>query len=256
MPAPDHDGLQHLLRLVQDGVVSRPQLRDLDFAPHDVERMLRRRDLTVVHRGVFVTHTGELTWEQRSWAAVLATDGALTRESGMPRPPRRAAIQVAIDARRTVRRLDGVRVHRTAHLAERLHPLSAPPRVRIEHAVVDLADDATDAGDALHLLADALHTRTTDVDALRSAVGARKRLGRRRLLLDLLDDLATGATSALERAYLRDVERAHRLPEGARQARDVGRGHDRAARRRLRTARPGGRARRQGLPRLLDRTRT
>ena len=50
---------------------------------------------------------------------------------------------------------------------------------------------------------------------------AQTRLPRRRLLLEVLDDVSTGAYSALERRYLRDVERAHALPTGARQSREV-----------------------------------
>ena len=55
----------------QDGVVSRQQLLSLGAARHDVERWLRRRDLTRVHPGVYVDHTGPLGWHQRAWAACL-----------------------------------------------------------------------------------------------------------------------------------------------------------------------------------------
>jgi hypothetical protein len=111
----DEEGLEHLLTWVQDGVVARWQLLELGACRHDIRRMLRRRDLTVVHPGVYVNHTGPLTWEQRAWAAVLVHwPAALARESALPRPPSQAPIQVAIDVRRTVRRVDGVVAHRTA----------------------------------------------------------------------------------------------------------------------------------------------
>jgi len=38
---------------------------------HDLQRLVRRRDLTRLLRGVYVDHTGEPTWQQRAWAAVL-----------------------------------------------------------------------------------------------------------------------------------------------------------------------------------------
>lgn len=40
-------------------------------------------------------------------------------------------------------------------------------------------------------------------------------------MTEVLADVASGACSALERRYLRDVERAHRLPAGERQLRVV-----------------------------------
>lgn len=44
------------------------------------------------------------------------------------------------------------------------------------------------------------------------------------VLAEILDDIESGAFSALERRYLREVERAHGLPRGARQRRvSVGR---------------------------------
>jgi hypothetical protein len=41
------------------------------------------------------------------------------------------------------------------------------------------------------------------------------------LLSDILDDVGAGALSPLERRYLRDVERAHRLPRASRQLPDL-----------------------------------
>lgn len=218
-PAPDIAGLRHLTTYVQDGVVSRAQLGSLGFRPHDVRRMLRRRELSVVHPGVYVQHTGPPTWPQRAWAAVLATGGVLTRESALPKPPERAPIQVAVDVRRTVARLEGVTVHRTAHLAARVAPGSAPPRVTTAHAAVELADLAADEHAAYRVLADVLHSREVVEADLAATIAARSRLRRRALLVELVADLATGAASVLERAYLRDVERAHGLPVGRRQAR-------------------------------------
>jgi hypothetical protein len=56
---------------LQDGVVCRRQLMAAGCAPADLERMLRRRELTRVLPGVFVDHTGVPTWHQRAWAGVL-----------------------------------------------------------------------------------------------------------------------------------------------------------------------------------------
>ncbi|MEV7431131.1 hypothetical protein AB0N29_16065 [Nocardioides sp. NPDC092400] len=219
---PDRTGLAHLLRFVQDGVVSRRQLERLGFRPHDLERMLRRRELSRVHPGVFVDHTGPLTRDQRAWTAVLVHEpAALTRRSALPGPPGRAPIEVAVDARRAVRPVDGVVAHRTTRLAARIDPLSSPPRLRLEDAAIEEALRCPSAADAYTLLADLCHTRRTTPARLAAEVRSRPRVRRRGLLLELLDDLALGACSVLEREYLHRVERRHGLPAGSRQVRDA-----------------------------------
>ncbi|NYE37419.1 hypothetical protein F4692_002552 [Nocardioides cavernae] len=67
----DETGVARLLR-DQDGVVSRRQLVELGATRTDVRRLLARRELHVVHPGVFVDHNGAVTRRQREWAAVLA----------------------------------------------------------------------------------------------------------------------------------------------------------------------------------------
>ncbi len=203
----------------QDGVVARRQLRELAATPHDVRRLLRRRDLVLVHPGVYVDHTGPLTWQQRAQAAVLVHwPAALTRESALPTPPPAAPIQVAVDDRRTVVRVPGVDAHRTADLEERVLWLRSPPRVRLEHAALDLAADAPDEMSAFRVLADACQSRETSPRLLLTTLDQRHRVARRAWLRDLLTDLDAGACSVLERGYLRRVERAHGLPRGERQA--------------------------------------
>lgn len=226
--APDAEGLDILLRFRQDGVVSRAQLLALGYVPHDLARMVRRKELNRVHPGVFVHHTGPLSWDQRAWAAVLATGGALELDSALSHPNPRAPIQVAVDRHRRVRRdLPGVVVRRRARLAEMLHPHAAPPRVTLAVATVEVADRAADDHAAYRVLADALHTREVTHEDLRGALLLCARLCRRRLIAELIDDLEDGTCSVLEKAYARDVEAAHGLPLGRRQA--VGRVEGRKA---------------------------
>jgi hypothetical protein len=52
----------------------------------------------------------------------------------------------------------------------------------------------------------------------------RRRIRRRRFLQRVLEDVESGACSALEHAYLTRVERAHHLPAALRQVRDSNRG--------------------------------
>lgn len=55
----------------QGGVVSRRQVLAAGLNNAFIERKLRRRVWARVHRGVYVAHTGHLSWEQRAWAAIL-----------------------------------------------------------------------------------------------------------------------------------------------------------------------------------------
>ena len=66
----DLDGVRYELAL-QDGMVSRRQLLAAGGRPHDLDRMLRRRELSRILPGVFVDHTGVPTWHQRAWCGVL-----------------------------------------------------------------------------------------------------------------------------------------------------------------------------------------
>ena len=129
----DPEELAHLLTRVQDGVVSRQQLRELGARDHDIVRLVRRRDLVAVHPGVYVGHTGKLTWVQRAWVAVLACwPAALSHQSALPNAASAGLIHVAIEHRRSVRPPAQVVVHRMADfdLAHQLAAVAAPSEAR------------------------------------------------------------------------------------------------------------------------------
>lgn len=212
----------------QDGLISRRQVLAAGYGRHDIARMLRRHEWATVHEGVFANHTGELSWVQRAWAAVLfAWPAALSHDSAMRAvdgPGKRgrddAVIQVAISARRRVRAPAGVVVHRQTHFAHRVQWNKHPPRIRYEQAVLDCAVDARDDQAAIGVLADAVNGRRTTADRLIQVLGNRKRSPRRVWLTAILRDVASGTCSVLERGYLDRVERPHSLPTGARQVQD------------------------------------
>lgn len=64
----------------QAGIMSRRQVLVLP-GENDatIRRRLHRREWDQVHAGVYVDHTGPLTWLQRAWAAVLFAWPARTR---------------------------------------------------------------------------------------------------------------------------------------------------------------------------------
>jgi hypothetical protein len=211
----------------QAGVVSRQQLLAAEVTQAQIDTMLRRRDLVVLHPGVYLSHTGTPTWTQRSWAAVLyAGRSALHRESALHQPGRGTApkgpIDVAVDWSRRVAPQDGIRVQRVRGLEERVQWNLSPPRVRVEVAAIEIAHRAADDLAAISALASVVGARRTVADRLRVEVERRGRLRRRTLLTEVLVDLEQGTQSVLEHGYLDRVVRPHGLPEPtARQARVV-----------------------------------
>lgn len=213
----DLNELHHLLRRVQDGTLRRSQICDLGGADHDIARMLRRRDLTSVHPGVYVDHTGDLSWQQRAWCAVHTYwPAALARQTALPNPDHRGPLHVAIDVRRTVRRLPGIVAHRTTDFSTRVLWLQTPPRIAPEHAIIDVLGQPP-VEQAFQALADLCHTRRTHIDQIRCALNGRGRVIGRDVIEGLLGDLETGTCSVLERGYSNLVERTHGLPRGDRQ---------------------------------------
>jgi hypothetical protein len=86
--------------------------------------VLSRNEWRRVHRGVYASHTGDLTWLQRAWAAVLFyAPAALCNESALTMNKRkkadlnvvggsRAIIHVAVAEHRRLEELSGVKLHR------------------------------------------------------------------------------------------------------------------------------------------------
>ena len=220
--------LARLLR-EQDGVVSRRQLLDLGATRADVRRMLDRKELHVVHPGVYVDHSGRPTRPQRQWAAVLAcAPAALHRESALDahgmtrdRPGARtdATVHLVVDRDRRLAPPRGVSVERVADLSRWVDDGRRPPRARFDFALLKAASSLSEA-ESVALLSDAVHQGLTTADRLLRTLASLPRLRRRAVLGEILEDVAAGTRSVLERRYLRDVERAHGLPRGERQLRE------------------------------------
>lgn len=109
----------------QDGAISRRPVLSAGGKDALVERRLRRCEWARVHPGVYLTHTGPPSWDERAWAAVLlrapAAPGVASNAS-RARPPGRsradgAAVEVVIDHRRRVDPAVGVRTTRTKDFA-------------------------------------------------------------------------------------------------------------------------------------------
>lgn len=210
----------------QDGVIARRQVLACGHPPAYGARKLRRREWVAVHPGVYVNHTGPLTWQQRAWAAVLATwPAALSGPSAVRAhegPGRRRfadsdPIEVVVRHGRRPPALEGVRARESRRFEESTQLHLHPPRQRYDDAVIELADRADDQLSAVAVLADACGGRRTTAARLRTRLDGMSRLRRRAFLARVLDDVADGTCSVLEHGYLTLVERAHGLPRGHRQ---------------------------------------
>lgn len=213
----------------QHGVISRRQVQELGGTPGDIERRLRRREWVRLLPGGFVNHTGEPTWVQRAWAGVLYLwPAALAHRSalraaagpGWRRHDDSGPIQILVARDRHVAGPAGYSVKRVASFEEKVQWNLAPPRMRLEEALIDVAAAEESEYAAIAVLADACQARRTTAARLARTLRARPRLPRRRWMLNLLKDIADGTCSALEQGYVTKVERSHGLPSAHRQARE------------------------------------
>ena len=218
----------HLLALLarQEGVVARRQLLAAGLAPHDVRRLVRRRELHPRHPGVLAQHDGPAPWGAQAWAALLwAGDGACLQGPSALRADgldaggagRRAPVHLAVDRDRHLAPPPEITVHRVVGLEDRARWHLSPPRDRLEDAVLDVAA-AGSRLDAVGALTAAVGARRTTADRLRATLEGRGRIRQRRWLEAVLADVADGTCSVLEHLWVTRVERPHGLPRGVRQA--------------------------------------
>lgn len=207
-------------RRMQDGVTSYAQLTASGLDRVDIERGVRRNELRRVHPRVYVNHTGPLTWEQRAWAAVLYAGPAVLCWESLEAPKGRddgRPIHVAIDHSRKVMPQPGIVIHRMRGLELKAYG-GTPPRLRVEDNALAMANEAKTEIDAIARVAEVASRSYVTAATLQSALDRAHSVRRRRLIQQLLNDLASGTHSVLEHAYLTKVERAHALPTGRRQS--------------------------------------
>lgn len=206
----------------QDGLVTRRQLMGSGLSSGQAHRGIRNRRWQPVGRGVYATTTGRLDEWARLRAALLQTGPesaaghrtALWLAGVLLEAP--SVITIVVPHHRRLTASAGVRLHRRRDFDELVHPAGDLRRVRLEAAVLDVADSCPRADPVLTLLFRATQGRFTTAGRLRQELTRRHRHRWRRLLLEVLDDVEDGAQSNLERRYRRDVELAHGLPRGTR----------------------------------------
>jgi hypothetical protein len=218
-----------VLLSVQAGIVDREQARRLGFSDRQIIHRLNTDRWQRVHAGVYATFSGPVSRPARLWAAIRwAGEGAMLSHDtaaelyGIVDSPRGNTIHVTVPSRRRPAQqtpVPGIVVHR----ADRSEgPFASPftlPRTAAEDTVLDLVAASPTFDSAYAWIARAVSRQLVTVEALRAALERRTRVRWRKWLSDSFEESGDGIHSALERRYLRDVARAHGLPESEHQAR-------------------------------------
>lgn len=213
----------------QLGIVTAAQALEHGITRQAVWSRLKSGRWQRVHRGVFATFSGPLPWASLLAAAVLRAGRGATASHATAAyvhgfsGNRSDLLHLTIPAeRRVTSTIDGVRLHYAHRLPQSRHPARWPPVTKVEDTVLDLVDIATTAREVARWVTSACQHRCTAPVRLADALGRRKKIRWRPLLESMLLDVEAGAQSPLELQHLRAVERAHRLPRGARQRRVAG----------------------------------
>ncbi|HSP38490.1 MAG TPA: hypothetical protein VLR26_12125 [Frankiaceae bacterium] len=215
------------LLIRQAGLVTVAQAREQGWTRHAVAAQITARRWCSAHRGVVATFTGERTYEQRVWAAVLyaGRKAAASHESALWLHDRKRAVpevvHVTVPRLRDAVRAAGIRVYRSDLGPDEVMDLACPPRVRVERAVVECAGAAGNLDRAIAVVADSIQRRLTTADRLRRALDLRPCLRHRAVLLEVLDMCGAGAHSLLEVRH-EQIRRSHGLPQPRRQVRHEG----------------------------------
>ena len=210
----------------QRGLVTRQQCLSAGMTDRAIRHRVDRGRWVVVRHGVYLTEPGREGWWWDATSALLTVGsgaawafGTAGFAQGLVRAPP-STVELMVHAQIHVRPGPGIRVHRSRHADRRVDELHWPWRTRFEETVLDLAERGT-TDDALAVLGRAFQRSGATEATLRTLLATRARHRRRGLLNDVLGEVASGAESAMEVRYVRDVERAHGLPHGRRQAPSV-----------------------------------
>lgn len=218
--APDPRQLRRLAERQFDAV-ARAQILALGASGRWIDHRLRSSQWQRLHPGAYVVHSGPISWRTRAAAALLyAGDGAALshRSAGFVHeivrtPP--TLIQVSVPHDRRVDAQPGLRVHRRRPMPATRGRLRAVVR---EETVLDLVGGENDDDDVVGIVCAAIRAGTRPQEIM-AGLERRSRLRNRALLLELLDDVADGVESPLERRYRRRVETSHALPRSTLQVR-------------------------------------
>lgn len=219
--------LDDLLR-AQAGIVARRQLLPLGIDADHVEAHVRARRWVVRTPRVISTVTGELTWRQRCWVAVLHAGprsllGGLSAAEhwGLDRW-HRDAVTVLVDDELSFEPVEGVRFFRSRRPFDLLRsPRGGLPVVQLEPAILLWAGYDAAVRPAHGILAASVQQRLTSPERLLTWIETLRPLRRARAFKRTVGDLVDGAQSVAEIDVRRLCRRfGLRLPDRQRQRTD------------------------------------
>jgi very-short-patch-repair endonuclease len=219
----------------QCGVIARWQAAAVGLDLARIDTLLRGDRWQQLYRGVYATYTGNPPRQSQLWAGALRAGpgAALSHQTAAEldgltdRPSKIIHVTVGHDRRVRLAASDRhelaprIVVHRTGRIDAIRHPVRTPPRTRVEETVVDLTQLSASFDDAFSWLSRGCGRRLVTPQLVRAAVGMRGRMRWRDEILGALSLIADGVHSYLEYRYVRDVEQAHGLPTGQRQAKFI-----------------------------------
>lgn len=207
----------------QCGILTRDQVLVLGYTDDYVRARLEGGQWARLHPGVVATFTGPLTRQAVVWAAVLyAGEGATLSHHTAAEVHRLVdevddEIHVTVPVGRRVRSRRGVHIHYAHRLPDTRDESRVPAVVNVNDTVLDLVDVSHRPKEAIDWVTRACQRRRSNPQRLRAALALRKKIRWRPMVEAALTDIADGAETPLELAYLRKVERAHGLPTATRQ---------------------------------------
>jgi very-short-patch-repair endonuclease len=207
----------------QHGVISRKQASGAGLTDDAVRSRVRRGTWRQVYRGVYLVTTEPVSTDARLWAAVLycGRGAVLSHQTaaalhGLNVTPS-ATIHISVPADRKVIAVPGMCIHRTRRPLDPPDGHRDPPHTPICDTLLDLIDAEDNLDAVCAWLTDAFSKDLLHAAQLAFALSERARIRWRGQLTEIVACAARGDHSVLEYRYTRDVERAHRLPEAARQ---------------------------------------
>lgn len=193
------------LAAAQDDVVTRAQLRSVDWRDHQVDHEVRFGRWSSPVPGLVVLHTGALSDSQRLWIGVLhgGRGAVLSHHTAARRAGLRwvgsDVIDVLTPKGDLVPPLPGYFFHQTRRPYDRwVKPVTGPPRLPLEHAVLLGAERDANVRRAIGLLAASVQQGLTTAERLRATIPLIRKLRHGRTFGLVLGDIGAGAQSFAE----------------------------------------------------------
>lgn len=212
----------------QEGVVTVAQAVQHGWSRQTLQRQVTSGRWGRIGRGVYVTQTGGLSYEQRIFAGVLGcgNGAAASHETALwladrgEGPPKFVHVTVSTTNHLATTQ-QGLYVHRSRSLsAADIHPARRPTRVTVERAVLDCVRGAATVDDAVAVIARTVQRGLSTAQRLQAVIETAPAVPRRRVLLEAVALAGAGAHSTAEVRY-HQQGRIHGLPPAECQVHEV-----------------------------------